>query len=92
MIRGGEELEKEVRKLGVGKVTPVVCYEAVCAFVRRVSDTEVVEEAESNPLSGMSDSDKEALRKQIFEEKFQEALDRYLKVELPEKYQVELKW
>ena len=40
----------------------------------------------------MSDSDKEALRKQIFEEKFQEALDRYLKVELPEKYQVELKW
>ena len=86
------ELEKEVRKLGVGKVTPVVCYEAVCAFVRRVSDTEVVEEAESNPLSGMSDSDKEALRKQIFEEKFQEALDRYLKVELPEKYQVELKW
>ena len=85
-------MQQKLLDARTGKVTPVVCYEAVCTFVRRVSDTERPDEPESNPLTSMADSDKEALRKQIFEEKFEEALDRYLKVELPEKYQVELKW
>ena len=85
------ELEKEVRKLSPGKTTPVVCYESSCAFVRRVADGEKTEDSEQM-VPTLSDSDKEAMRKQLFEEKFQEALERYLKTDLPEKYQVEMKW
>ena len=85
------ELEKAARKLSAGQVTPVTCYDAVCAILRRIPDTEEkpAEEAEAPSLS---DSERAQIRKELFEERFQAALEHYLKVELPEKYQVEVKW
>lgn len=84
------ELEKAARKLAPGDVSAPICYDAVCAVLRRVPEGEKADV--ETPMKSVSEAERASIKKQLYEEKFQEGLENYLEVELPQKYQVELKW
>ncbi|MFN8388915.1 MAG: SurA N-terminal domain-containing protein [Bdellovibrionota bacterium] len=77
------ELSSVVAKLSAGEVTPVIETESGLYLVR-------MKEA-GNDTQSVDEDVKQSIRRELLEQRFKEAMDKFLNDELPKKYHVELK-